>query len=104
MDRRGLLTFVLVLLAVSGYMIGWYWYDLAQVVIYTAPSLDYTVEDTQSIKQWLFLVQGIAFCIHCFASFRVQGVLWLKLASGVLLFAWMLFAMAHLVIGGGVLF
>ncbi len=104
MERRRLLTIVLILLASTGYVIARYWYDISQVIIGARLfSLADTIQDTQAIKYWLFLIQGIVLSVHCFASFKLDGAKVVKVLSVVVLCGWIGFIMVHAVIGAGIL-
>ncbi|HMQ76172.1 MAG TPA: hypothetical protein PKE21_07630 [Flavobacteriales bacterium] len=104
MKQRRLLTILLVLLASSSFVIARYWYDISQVMIGSGLfSLDDTIQDTQAIKHWLFLLQGIALGAHCFTSFKLVGAKAIKLLSGVLLCVWIVLVMVHAVVGASIL-
>lgn len=103
MRQRRLLTIVLILLVSTSYVIARYWYDISQVMISSGLfSLDDTIQDTQAIKHWLFLFQGFALCVHCFASFKLVGAKGITLLSGVLLCGWIGLVMVHAVVGGSI--
>ena len=104
MKQRWHLTVVLILLASSSYVIARYWYEISQVIIGSGLfSLDDTIQDTQSIKHWLFLLQGIALSVHCYASLKLVGAKGVKLLSSVLLFAWIGLGIVHAVVGSSIL-
>ena len=104
MERRRLLAIVLIILASTGYVIALYWYDISQLIISAGLfSLENTIQDTQAIKYWLFLLQGIALGVHFFASFMLVGATAVKFLSGVVLCGWIGFVMVHAVIGTSIL-
>lgn len=103
MRQRRLLTIVLILFASASYVIVRYWYDISQVMISSGLlSLDDTIQDTQAFKHWLFLLQGVAISVHCFASFKLVGAKGITLLSGMLLCGWIGLVMVDAIVGASI--
>jgi len=104
MSSTRALVISLALLLVLGFVIACYWYELAQMIIASGIlQLEDSIDDQQTVKHWLLLLEGLALCAQNIASAKMSGALWLKIVSGVALLIWILFTMVHLIVGAGVI-